>query len=191
MKKITVFGQGNMGTAIGARFTDAGNDVNFVEVGEKNEAVGDIVVLAVPYNAVQTILEDYANELEGKIVVDITNPVDFATFDNLVVPADGSAAQEIAKFATKSTIVKAFNTTFAGTLGSKFVAGKEPTTVLLASDSQEAKETLTNALNGSGLNVLDAGALKRARELEAMGFLQITLAAREQITWGGGFAVLK
>ncbi len=191
MKKITIFGQGNMGTAIGARFTDGGNDVNFVEVGQKNEALGDIVVLAVPYNAVLDILNDYKAELEDKIIIDITNPVDFATFDSLVVPADGSAAQEIAKIATKSTVVKAFNTTFAGTLGSKFVAGKEPTTVLLASDSLEAKEVVTNALAGSGLNVLDAGALKRARELEAMGFLQITLAAREQITWAGGFAILK
>ncbi len=191
MKKITVFGKGNMGTAIGTRFTDGGNDVNFIEVGEKNETLGDIVVLAVPYNAVQDIVKDYAQALEGKVVVDITNPVDFQTFDGLVVPADSSAAQEIAKLLTKSTVVKAFNTTFAGTLASKAVAGKETTTVLVASDSADAKEVVTNALNGSGLNVLDAGALKRARELEAMGFLQITLAAREQITWGGGFAVLK
>ncbi len=44
------------------------------------------------------------------------------------------------------------------------------TTVLLASDSQEAKETIIKALENSGLSLLDAGSLKRARELEAIGF---------------------
>jgi len=38
--------------------------------------------------------------------------------------------------------------------------------------------------------VVDAGSLKRAREMEALGFLQISLAAREKISWTGGFAVI-
>lgn len=45
------------------------------------------------------------------------------------------------------------------------------------------------SLEGSGLAVIDAGSLKRARELEAMGFLQISLAAAEKISWTGGFGV--
>jgi len=53
------------------------------------------------------------------------------------------------------------------------------------------KSTLTSALDGSGLNVVDAGSLKRARELEALGFLQITLAIRELIGWTGGFSLSK
>ena len=36
---------------------------------------------------------------------------------------------------------------------------------------------------------IDAGALKRARELEAVGFLQLTLAANEKVSWTGGFGV--
>lgn len=47
----------------------------------------------------------------------------------------------------------------------------------MVSDDQEAKGTIKGALAGSPLWVQDAGALKRARELEATGFLQITLAA--------------
>lgn len=72
-----------------------------------------------------------------------------------------------------SMIVKAFNTTFSDTLATKKVANEHQTTVLLASDSQEAKETIIKALENSGLSLLDAGSLKRARELEAIGFLQI------------------
>jgi len=36
---------------------------------------------------------------------------------------------------------------------------------------------------------VDAGGLRRARELEALGFLQISLAAAEKVSWTGGFAV--
>lgn len=191
MKKVTVFGKGNMGSAIGARFQEAGNGVTYIGSTDLANSLGEIVVLAVPYAVVASILETYKKELEGKIIIDITNPVDFSTMDGMVVPADGSGANEIAKLAPKSFVVKAFNTNFAATLGSKNVAGKDVTTVLLASDSEVAKNIITEALLPSGLSVIDAGSLKRARELEAMGFLQITLAIRDQISWTGGFAILK
>ncbi len=186
MANVTIFGKGSMGQAIGKNFEDAGNTVAYIgsETVKGEVTVGEIVVLAVPYPAVSSILADYEEELKGKIIVDITNPVDFDTFDDLVVPA-----AVIAKAASDSKVVKGFNTTFAATLATKKVAGEHQMTVLLTSDDQEAKEAVTNALNGSDLAVLDAGSLKRARELEALGFLQISLAAAEKISWTGGFGV--
>ncbi|MDT5033754.1 MAG: 8-hydroxy-5-deazaflavin:NADPH oxidoreductase [Actinoplanes sp.] len=44
-------------------------------------------------------------------------------------------------------------------------------------------------VSAAGLRAVDAGSLKRARELEALGFLQLTLAGGEKISWTGGFAV--
>ena len=111
--------------------------------------------------------------------------------DELLTPAGSSAAEEIAKLIPEARVVKGFNTTFAATLATKSVAGKETTTVQLASDDQEAKDIVAGYIQEGGLNTIDAGALKRARELEAMGFLQITLAAREQLNWTAGFAVIK
>ena len=90
-----------------------------------------------------------------------------------------------------ASVIKAFNTNFATTLATKKVAGAHPTTVLLASDDKEAKDKLITALEGSGLSFIDAGLLKRARELEAMGFLQISLAAADKISWTGGFGIFK
>lgn len=191
MKKITIFGKGNMGSAIGKRFEDANNTVSYIDSKTIADNLGDIVVLAIPYNAVTSVLETYKNELNNIIIIDITNPVDFNTMDNLLVPLDSSAAEKIAKIAVNSKVVKAFNTNFAATLENKTVTSKETTVVMLASDSIDAKNEVTEALEGSGLDVIDAGTLKRARELEALGFLQITLAVREQINWTGGFAVLK
>lgn len=194
MANITIFGQGNMGQAIASVFTSGGHQVDFV--GKEGLAgpagpAGDVVVLAVPYAAVPSIIEANKEALTGKILVDISNPVNFENMDELVTPVDSSAAEEIAKLIPEARVVKGFNTTFAATLATKSVAGEETTTVQLASDDQEAKDIVAGYIQEGGLNTIDAGALKRARELEAMGFLQITLAAREQLNWTAGFAVIK
>ena len=189
MMEITIFGKGNMGKAIGGNFEKAGNRVTYGGRDFKG-SLGDVVVMAVPYGAVDSILAAHKDELAGKVLVDITNPVNFDTFDGLVVPADSSATAEIQKKVPEALVVKAFNTTFAGVLAAGKVGDKEPAVVLAASDSEEAKKTLAEALEGSGLSVVDAGSLKRAREMETLGFLQISLAAREKISWTGGFAVI-
>jgi predicted dinucleotide-binding enzyme len=87
-------------------------------------------------------------------------------------------------------VVKAFNTTFGGTLGAG-VVGPVTTTVLLAGDDDDAKASLAEVVRAAGLNAIDVGALKRARELEALGFLQISLAAKDKISWMGGFGVVQ
>jgi predicted dinucleotide-binding enzyme len=121
--------------------------------------------------------------------VDITNPLNFETFDSLVVAADGSAAAEVAAALPQSQVLKAFNTTFAGTLTSGTV-GPLTTTVLIAGDDAEAKSTLAGIVTSGGLKAVDAGSLSRARELEALGFLQLTLAINEKVSWTGGFGVI-
>jgi len=62
--------------------------------------------------------------------------------------------------------------------------------VLIAGDDTDAKSTLAGIVTSGGLTAIDAGSLKRARELEALGFLQLTLAAGEKISWTGGFGVI-
>ncbi|MFG3604651.1 NAD(P)-binding domain-containing protein [Micromonospora chersina] len=124
-------------------------------------------------------------------MVDITNPLNFDTFDSLTVPADSSAAAEIAAKLPGSRVLKAFNTTFAGALAAGTV-GQLTTTVLVAGDDADAdaKTTLIDVISAAGLAAVDAGALKRAREMEALGFLQISLAANEKFSWTGGFGVV-
>ena len=187
---VTIFGKGNMATAIAKNFEAAGNAVNYVE-HETDATLDEVVVLAVPYPAVDDVIDRYKEQLNGKIGVDITNPLNLETWDELVVPAAGSTASEIQKKLPNSKVVKGFNTNFAGTLDSGKVGGEIPTVVLLASDFADAKEQLITALKDSPLTVVDAGSLKRARELEAFGFLQMTLAVKEEITWAGGFGIVK
>jgi len=148
---------------------------------------GDVVVLAVWYEPARSVIEQYGDQLDGKVVVDITNPVDTTSFDGLVTPADSSAAEELAKLAPSGArLVKAFNTTFAGTLVEGQVGG-QPLDVLIAGDDESAKETVAELVRAGGLNAIDAGPLKRARELEALGFLHMAL--QEKLGTGYGSAV--
>jgi 8-hydroxy-5-deazaflavin:NADPH oxidoreductase len=151
---------------------------------------GDIVILAVYYPALKDIIGKYADRLAGKIVVDITNPMNLETFDSLIVPADSSSAAELATALPSSRVLKAFNTNFAGTLNAKKV-GPMTTTVLVAGDDAGAKTSLIDAVQPGGVEAIDVGGLNRARELEAMGFLQIKLAIGEQIGPASGFAVVR
>jgi 8-hydroxy-5-deazaflavin:NADPH oxidoreductase len=189
MAHVSIIGTGTMGQAIADVVRRGGSTVELLGRADAGTPVtGEVVVLAVPYGAVADIVAARGTELAGRVVVDITNPVDFATFDSLVVPADGSAAAEIAAALPQARVVKAFNTTFAATLVSGTV-GEQPTTVLIAGDDADATSLLAGIVTAGGLRATDAGSLRRARELEALGFLQITLAAGERIAWTGGFAV--
>lgn len=207
MTDVTVIGTGNMGSAIaevaakgGAHVQVVARDVAKAEAlaaqvggtaaGVGDELAGSIVVFAVPFDAVDELVQVYGPSLGDKILVDITNPVDGTTFDGLTVPSDGSAAADLAAKLPTARVVKAFNTNFASTLSTGALGGST-TTVLVAGDDVDAKNALITVITAGGLAAEDAGSLKRARELESIGFLQITLAASEKIAWTGGFALAR
>jgi NADPH-dependent F420 reductase len=191
---VTVVGTGNMGRGIATRLLAGGHGVTLLDreaskaedlarelggpvdagtVGD--ELSGEVVVLAVPYEGAAPLVRQYGEALSGKVVVDITNPVNWETFDGLVTPPDSSAAEEIEKAAPEGArVVKAFNTTFAGTLVEGEVAG-QPLDVYVAGDDAGAKETISQLARDGGLVAIDAGPLRRARQLEGLGFLGMTL----------------
>jgi 8-hydroxy-5-deazaflavin:NADPH oxidoreductase len=197
MAKVTVIGAGNMARGIGTRLVAGGNEVQILaptpehaktlagELGTGASVVtgggldepiaGTVVVLATPYDGAVDFAQRRGGELGGKVVVDITNPVDWASFDRLVTPADSSAAEEIAKrLPSGAAVVKAFNTTFAATLVAGAVAGQK-LDVLVAGDDADAKATVVALVEAGGLRAIDAGPLRRARQLEHLGFLHMAV----------------
>ena len=124
MTNVSIIGTGTMAHAISGVLTAGGATVELIGHGQPATPTGDVVVLAVPYPAVPDVIAPHGAALAGKIVVDITNPLDFATFDALVVPADGSATAEIAAALPQSRVLKAFNTTFAATLAAEPVEAR-------------------------------------------------------------------
>lgn len=191
---VTIIGTGNMAQGIATRILAGGNGVILLgtEAG-KGEALadelggnvragvvgdaleGDVVVLAVPYEAAAAVIENYGDALSSKVVVDITNPVNWETFDGLVTPSDSSAAEEIEKSAPEgSRVVKAWNTTFAGTLVEGEVDG-QPLDVFVAGDDADARSKVSALIEAGGSNAVEVGPLRRARELERLGFLGMTV----------------
>lgn len=211
---FTIIGAGNMGRGIGTRLLSGGNNVVIMDrnnadaeklAGELRSAAkagatvgaaamgnpiaSEAVVLAVSYGSVPEILAQYGNQLAGKIIVDITNPIN-ATFDDLATPTGSSAAEEIAKLAPAGAkVVKAFNTTFAGTLVAGKVAGQS-LDVFIAGDDAQTKERLSEAFKASGLRPIDVGPLRRARQLEGIGLLHITLQATLGTNWASAVKIL-
>ena len=200
---VTIIGTGKMARGIGKRLVEGGHDLTVLgkETADAEEVVrdlgadgaakagrsgddiaDDVVILAVYFPDAKAAVEQYGDGLSGKVVVDITNPVN-ETFDDLVTPPDSSAAQQLASIASGAKFVKAFNTTFANTLDEGRVAG-EPLDVLIAGDDEDAKATVAQLVEDGGLRAVDAGPLKRARELEAAGLLHMGV----QGSLGTGFA---
>ena len=198
---ITIIGTGNLARALATRAVAGGHTVTLlgtsrdkaqalagelsgdVQAGAVGDApAGEIVVLAVHYGVLDDLLGRYGGQLDGKAVVDITNPVDFSTFTPVRVEA-GSAAQEIAQKAPGAKVVKAFNTAFAATLVEGDVGGV-PLDVFVAADDAEAKRSVSRLVEDGGMRAVDSGPLARAHELEALGYLHMAL----QQSLGTGFA---
>ncbi len=200
--KVTIVGAGNMGRGIGTRAVAGGHEVEIVdrnpedaqalaeELGGGSTAVepggpfgGDLIVLALYYASIAEAVEQYAHQLKGRTVVEISVPLDWDTMDGFVVPGDTSGAEEVQKLLPEGTpVVKAFCTTFARTL----MTGEKNGVALdvpMAGDDEVAKGQVAELVEGGGMRPIDLGPLRRARQLENAAFMQI--AAQKGL--GAGF----
>jgi 8-hydroxy-5-deazaflavin:NADPH oxidoreductase len=145
---------------------------------------GEVVVFCVYYPGIKDAVQQYRDRLAGKVVVDITNPVDTQTGDRLATEPGTSSAEEVARLVPPGAqVVKAFNTTFAGTLVQGEVNG-ENLDVLIAGDDEEAKRKVAQLASDGGLRPLDTGPLSRAQQLEQLGFLHISLQQPHDLNFG-------
>src|ERR1700730_15604070 len=195
MSTISIIGTGGMAAAIGGLAAKAGHTVEVrgrdaVKARALVEQIGagattgtfgaapagDIVILAVPYSAVLDVVEQYGEELAGKLLVDITNPIN-SDFTDFVTPEDSFGAQEIAKAApADADVVKAFNTQFSHVLAAGPVEG-HPLDVFLAGDDAQAKARVSAFVESLGLRPMDTGPLLMARTLEHLALLSLGLVA--------------
>jgi len=211
---VTIIGAGNMGRGIGTRLVAGGHSVSFVdanpETAEKTAAVvrasakngvkvstaslgdaelGDVVVLAVWYGTNIDIAKQLGAKLAGKVVVDIANPLN-STYDGLATTPDSSSAEDVAKaIASGAKVVKAFNTTYASTLLAGEVAG-HPLDVFIAGDDADAKNKVAELIRDGGMRPIDTGPLSRARQIEGMQLLHITLQNTLGTNWGSTIKIL-
>jgi 8-hydroxy-5-deazaflavin:NADPH oxidoreductase len=198
MTTISIIGSGNMANAIGTRAAQHGHTIELMsrdpakaqaladQIGHGATVgtfgarpAGDIVFVAVPYQSAVDVVTHYGDALDGKILIDITNPFN-ADASGLVTTEGNSVSQQIAAAAPKSThVVKAFNSIFR-----HIIAEDKPLDVFFAGDSADAKAPFAAFLQSLDMRPLDVGGLEMTFVLEWVGILLMGLARN-----GAGFDV--
>jgi NADPH-dependent F420 reductase len=202
--KIAVIGTGNMGAGFARALAAANLDVVLGdrspdkaaalarEIGARVQAGGmaaalkaaDVVLLALPYGAIGEVVRQAAGDLEGKVLVDISNPFT-ADFKDLQVGHSTSAAETIQAVVPAARVVKAFNTIFAGLLPVQARQGKR-LQVLVAGDDPAANARVRHLAEALSFEPVDAGPLRNSRFIEPLGMMNIQLGLF--LGWGPGTA---
>jgi predicted dinucleotide-binding enzyme len=213
--KVGVLGTGDVGKALGKGFITLGHDVKMgsrsatneralawtKEIGAKASvgtfadaaAFGDIVVLATLGTANESALTAAGPErLNGKLVIDTTNPLDFSGGmpPKLGIVGNDSGGERVHKLLPGAHVVKAFNT-----VGSPFMFRPEfaggPPDMFIAGNDDDAKKKVTGILKDFGWGAVhDLGGIESSRYLEAMCLVWVLSAVRGG-NWNQAFKLLR
>lgn len=198
--EIAIIGAGDVGGTLGRLWAKKGHHLMFgvrnlqshnvlnlirsinssVKVGTIGEAASfaNVIVLAIPWMAVEETIKSAGN-LSGKILIDPTNPIN-ADCTGLIIESSTSAAEEIAKWAKGSKVVKAFNSIGAKTLDN-LQFGLVRADAFICGDDFNSKTLVKQLATEIGFDTLDAGPLINARMLEYLALLWIQLAYGRQM----------
>jgi predicted dinucleotide-binding enzyme len=187
-KRLAVIGKGNVGGSLARGLGKVGHDVLAVgrDVGAGREAIAnaDLVFLAVPYTALESVLDSLGEMLAEKAIVDVTNPL---TPDRqLALGFSTSAAEELQKRLPRAKVVKAFNMVFAQRMDSG-EAKHQRLSLFAAGDDESTKENVLSLAKDLGFDPIDAGPLRNARLLEPLAFLNIQLGRTLGLGTDAGF----
>lgn len=186
--KIGMIGAGREGGALGALFVKAGHPVMFssrnpdrlrdfvaglgplAQAGSVAQAVasGDVVVLAVPYTAIEEIGKAHAAALATKVLVmDVSNPIARRDGEDLVrsVAAQGGPGLVTARLIPGARIVRAFNAIGAGRLAQIAHRAGDPVGVPIAGDDQKAIAVAERLIREIGFEPVLVGGLGMGKHL--------------------------
>ena len=205
--KIAIIGAGNVGTALATSFERAGHDVIIASrdpedaggaavstgarVAGSNAAAAaeaELVVLAIPFSSAPDVAHEIATAVRGKPVVDATNRMSFGAAGP-EIDTSSSNAEDLAALLPHAHVIKAFNTLLAArqidpTGGGLALDG------FVAGDDVAAKALVMELVASIGLHAIDVGPLSRARQLEGLAFLNITLNVANSGTWQSGWKLI-
>jgi predicted dinucleotide-binding enzyme len=212
--QLAVIGAGNVGGTLGRRWSRAGHAVTFgvrnpsdpkvagllrdIGPGANAAPVSEcarhaaVVVLTVPWESAENALRE-TGDLQGKILVDATNPVVMTPEglrEGLVIGHTFSGGEQVARWADGAHVVKAFNTTGWQNMADP-AYGSQGLSMLLCGDEAEAKRIVAGLAEQLGFEPVDVGPLRSARHLEALAMLWIDMAIFQGFGTGFGFQVVK
>ncbi len=189
---VAVIGTGMMGGAMGTRLAELGYTVTFGSRNPDSEKVqtllttiegnatattqdaaaqdADIVVFAVPWSAAESVVKG-AGDLDGKIIIDLMNPLIVRDFDDMeMVSTNTSVGESVQEWLPNAYVVKAFNAVGFHVVTDPSKAGG-PVTIPIASNHPDAKATVMQIAEDFGFETFDVGPLSQSRALEALTHL--------------------
>lgn len=174
--KIGIVGKGQVGSALRKGLERAGYPVksagHYMREVKDITVWGEVVILAVPFAAIDDTVKELGDTANGKTVIDVTNVLtpDF----QLALGCTTSGAEELQKKLPAAKVIKAFNTVFAGHMWLGKVK-EDPITLFAAGDDSDSKATVLQMGREIGFDAVDAGPLVNARWLETLGYFHIQL----------------
>ena len=205
--KVAIIGAGNVGTALATSIGRAGHEVIITSRDPKDaqqaaEASGgrvarsnaeaaaqaDVVIPAVGIGEWENIADEIARPAAGKPVVDVTNRISFGE-TGPEIDTTSSNAEVISELLPDSQVVKAFNTLFATHQEDPTADGLQ-LDGYVAGDDPSAKAKVLELVRAMGLRPIDVGPLVRARQLEALAFLNMALNIVNKGTWQSGWKLV-
>jgi 8-hydroxy-5-deazaflavin:NADPH oxidoreductase len=166
-----------LGTRDHSKLEQFSSDYHDVSITSYADAAkfGDIVILAVSFDGMTSALElAGADTLAGKVVIDISNPLEFSTGKPaLALGWNTSAGESIQKWLPNAQVVKALSACGRNSmLDPKGTIGGEPE-MPIAGNSPEAKQTVSRLLQSLGWTVVDLGDITQSRLIEPLTLIGI------------------
>jgi predicted dinucleotide-binding enzyme len=205
--KIAIIGTGNVGNALGANWKKSNHEIiygsrnpqdkkhieleKFAQVLTLSQAamLGDVIVLATPWQSTEEAINEMGNTLDAKIVIDATNPLK-PDLSGLLLYGDNSGGEQIAKWASKAKVVKALNSAFAKVMEHPEINGVK-SMMLIAGDDASALNTVAELVDDLGFQSQKMNGLSNSRLLEMVGLTLITLGYKEGLGNEIGLSILK
>jgi predicted dinucleotide-binding enzyme len=212
--KVGMLGSGNVGQALGIGFAELGNQVRMGSRTPEKETIqawikrvganasagtfadaaafGDLAVIATRWEGTENALRLASPQnLAGKVVVDVTNPLDYSTGmpARLAIGHTDSAGEQVQRWLPRSHVVKAFNI-----VGSQFMVHPQfpggPPDMFIGGNDDQAKAVVTGILGEFGWSVIDLGDIETARYIEPLAMVWI-LAGIRLNNWSNAFKLLR
>jgi hypothetical protein len=199
--RIGILGSGQVGQALARGYGRHGHEVRIgtrraevagLPTGTPADVAGEaeLVVLAVSGSAAVDLVRSLAAELDGKVLVDATNPLDAAAgAPRLFVGHTDSLGEQVQRAAPGARVVKAYNTVGNTLMVDPQLPGGPPS-MFIGGDDEAAKATVTGLLRDTGWDVVDLGGIEASRWLEPMCMAWVAHGVRTG-TWGHAFRLLR
>lgn len=192
--KVAIIGLGNIGKAIATNLIKGKHPVilaarDIEEANALSSKLGDlaitkeitsaikeadIIIPAIYFNSLKEFFQTYAIELEGKIIVDVSNPIapDGNGGFKKIVGEHESSGQILSNLLPKSAkLIKAFGTLGAGSLAGAAFSSPERKVLFYASDSTNSNQQIEEVISNSGFEPFHVGGIDQSIRIEVFGDL--------------------